>query len=366
MFYFNPHLRNNNVLNRPVFIAVISILTIVWSMSALSANFGPRATPVVVSVASEQFLAPTIKVPGTIVSSQQSELPAEVGGRLTWVAQVGTTLKVGDVVARLDHTLYELRAAENKANLTRELVRLDYLDKEVVRLKALIKGDFSSKNTLDKMQLDRDVARSEVAVARAKIKIDEETLRRYQVYAPFPGVVIEREKREGEWVQSGETVVTFSNPDNLEIDARVSDKSIGFLKLGEALNVYRNGNRVRGLITAIVRIGDVQSHLFDIKINVTNQHWLAGQAVRVEVPTGQARKTLAVLRDALVLRRSGTSVFRVNEENKSEKISVTTSVGSGEFIGIEGNVQAGDKIVVRGGERLRPGQLVRIIPGKSL
>lgn len=337
-----------------------------YSLAVHSApKHGPRATPVVVSVASEQFLAPTIQVPGTIVSSQQSALPAEVTGRLIWVADVGTKMKAGDVVARLDHKLYQLKVAENKASLEREIVRLRYLDKEVERLEELIKGDFTSKNIVDKMRLDRDVARSEVAVAKAKIKIDEETLRHYKVYAPFNGVVIDRVKREGEWVSSGDTVLTLSNPASLEIDARVSDKSIIYLSEGDLLTIYRKKEKTKGKIKSIVRIGDAQSHLFDIIIDVPEKNWFAGQVVRVEVPIGEAKLQLAVPRDALVLRRSGASVFRINEESKAEKLVVSTGAASGDFIGISGGIQAGDQVVIRGGERLRPGQTVKIIPGNA-
>lgn len=368
MFFTNANQFGSQTSKRRAFIALLSLLSVVWSFSVLSAGkkgHGARATPVVVSEAAEQFLAPTIKVPGTVLSRQQSELPAEVEGRLTWVADVGTKLKVGEVVARLDDTLYKLKAAENKATLQREMVQLKYLEKEVVRLEALIKGDFSSKNTLDKMFLDRDVARSEVVVAKAKIKLDEATLRRYKVYAPFNGIVVERTKREGEWISGGDTVITISNPDNLEIDTRVSDKSINYLNRGDTLNIYRKGKKITGTVRAIVRIGDVQSHLFDIKIDMPNQGWLAGQVVKVEVPIGQARKVMAVPRDALVLRQNGSSIFRISVENKAEKVSITTNIASGELIGVEGNIKTGDKIVIRGGERLRPGQTVKILPGKS-
>lgn len=322
-----------------------------------------RATPVVVSEAKEIFLAPTILVPGTIVAQQQSELPAEVEGRLTWVADVGAHLKKGDPVARLDDTLYRLRAGENKATLNREKVRLEYLDKEVVRLEELTKSDFSSKNALDKVILDRDVARSEVVVAEAKVKVDEETLARYVVRAPFDGVVVDRLRREGEWINGGDTVVTLSNPDQLEVDSRVNEKSIKFIRPGDKLMVQQGNEKVMGVVRAIVPVGDAQSHLFDIRIDITHVSAMAGQVVRVQVPLGEAKKVLSIPRDALVLRRDGTSIFRVSAENKAEKLSISTGIASGDFIEVIGPLNAGDKIVVRGSERLRPGQDVNIIPG---
>jgi len=322
-----------------------------------------RLTPVVISEATEQFLSPSIEIPGTVISRQESELPAEVAGRLIWVADVGTKLQWGEPVARLDDTLYRLKAAENNANVQREKARLRYLEKEVVRLEELIKGDFSTKDVLDKMQLDRDVAFSELVVAKAKTKVDEETLKRYVVRAPFDGVVVTRAKREGEWINSGDTVLTLSNPKRLEIEARVNEKSVRFLKVGDKLTVYRGPEKLIGVVRTVVGIADEKSHLYDVRIDVFDKSWMAGQVVRVQVPTGKARKVLAVPRDALVMRRSGTSLFRLNDSNAAEKVNISTGIASGDFIQVEGNLAPGDRVVIRGGERLRPGQEVKVIPG---
>jgi len=325
-------------------------------------KWGNRASPVVITLAKEEFLAPTIQVPGTIVSRQQSELPAEVSGKLEWVADVGAKLKWGDAVARLDDTLFRLRASENKATLTREKSRLKYLNKELKRLETLIKGDFSSKDALDKVLLDRDIARSEINVAKARVKVDEETLKRYSIRAPFDGIVLERSKKEGEWIGSGETVVMFSNPNKLEIVARVSEKSIVHLSPGYGVRVLADGRSTLGRIRAIVNVGDNDSHLYEVRIDLVRDrnNWMAGKTVRVDVPIGKARKVLSVPRDALVLRRSGVSLYRINAENKSEKISIKTGITGGDRIEIIGDVSPGDQIVTRGNERLRAGQTVKV------
>ncbi len=324
-------------------------------------KWGPRATPVVVTQAVEQLLAPTIQVPGMIVSRQQSELPSEVSGKILWVADVGTHLKWGEPVAKLDDTLFLLRAGENKATLLRERARLKYLNKEYKRLEELIKGDFSSKDALDKVELDREIARSEVSVAIARVKVDEETLQRYLVRTPFEGVVINRNKSEGEWVSEGATLVTFANPDQLEIEARVSEKSILHLKHGNKVRVIADGRSSVGSVRGIVRVGDAQSHLFEIRVDLSAGNWVAGKTVRIDVPIGKPRNVLSVTRDALVLRRNGVSLYRVNNENISEKIEVITGITGDNYIEIIGDINPGDNIVVRGNERLRAGQTVKII-----
>lgn len=343
---------------------VATLLLFLFSpLSFAQKEKGPRAVPVVVSPVVERLLAPTILVPGTIVSRQEAQLPAEVAGKLVWVAEVGTEVKWGEPVARLDDTLYRLKAKENLANLEREQSRLVFLQKELKRLKALMQSSHASENQYEQRIMERDVAASEVALMRAKVKLDEETLSRYLVRAPFNGVVTARSRREGEWIGSGESVVTFSNPKNLEIVARVSDKSVVNLSKGQRLVIHRGEEQRLGKVKALVPVGEKQSLLFDVRIEVDEKSWLAGQTVRVSVPVGTPRLVLAVPRDALVMRRSGISVFRVNKEQKAEKVEVSTGIASGDLIEVSGNIKTDDRIVVRGSERLRPGQDVSTIEG---
>jgi multidrug efflux pump subunit AcrA (membrane-fusion protein) len=73
------------------------------------------------------------------------------------------------------------------------------------------------------------------------------------------------------------------------------------------------------------------------------------------------RKVLAVPRDALVLRRAGTAVYRISDDQSAQRIEVTTGIASGNLIEVQGDLSRGDQVVVRGGERLRPGQKVSIL-----
>ena len=62
----------------------------------------------------------------------------------------------------------------------------------------------------------------------------------------------------------------------------------------------------------------------------------------------------------LVLRRDGTTVYRIDAEGLAQRVGVTTGIAVGELIEVDG-IASGDRVVIRGGERLRPGQNVTII-----
>jgi len=336
------------------------------SASALSAEEQKRqrpAAPVELGQVKQLQISPTVMVSGTVWSQQEAAVPAEVDGRLVWVAEVGTQIRWGDPVAKLDDTMFRLRVAENRAALKRDTARLNYLDNELKRIHQLSKQEFAAKSQLDKMQLDRDVVASELSVSRAKLAVDEEQLKRFTVRAPFAGVVINRSKREGEWVTSGNTVVNFSNPSSLEVRAHVPVESVGFIKVGQRVDVQQGNQRSTGVVRTLVPLGDQQSLLFDVAVAVEGAQWRGGQTVRLSVPVGDARQEIVIPRDALILRRTGNYVYRVGEDKTAERVDVETGIASGDLIAVKGQLKAGDKIVLRGGERLRPGQTVNVIAG---
>jgi hypothetical protein len=79
------------------------------------------------------------------------------------------------------------------------------------------------------------------------------------------------------------------------------------------------------------------------------------------VPMAVPRRVVAVHRDALVIRREQMMVYRVDAEDNAELLSVTTGIADGNLIEIHGEIEAGDRIIVRGNERLQPGQPVHIL-----
>ncbi|HEY6545880.1 MAG TPA: hypothetical protein VIZ64_13355, partial [Dokdonella sp.] len=77
------------------------------------------------------------------------------------------------------------------------------------------------------------------------------------------------------------------------------------------------------------------------------------------LPEQEPTRSLAVPRDALVTRSEGSHVVRVGADGASERVIVRTGASDANLVAIEGPLQAGDQVVVRGAERLTDGQKVR-------
>jgi RND family efflux transporter MFP subunit len=186
-------------------------------------------------------------------------------------------------------------------------------------------------------------------------------LARTRIVAPFPGIVTERILSTGEHVTAGDPVVRLVQPDDLEVVARAPLASIDYIAEGTELVVIGDRYRGAGPVRTLVPFRDGRSHLFEVRVALAPTPWRVGESVRLVVPSAEPIEVLAVPRDALVLRREGTSVFRILDDDTAERVSVTTGLGSGGLIQITGGIAAGDRVVIRGAERLRPGQKVSIL-----
>ncbi len=350
----------------PNFIVIFLSVLISSNSLLVSAAPGPqrRAAPVVVAEAKSTELAPVTWVAGTVISRDDAKLATEVEGRLKKVLVVGTRVKAGQVVARIDNTFVDLRIEELKSAVEREKARLVFLREEVKRLKRLQQQNNAAKTLLEQTQADREIARNDLEIARTRLRQAKEEKWRHEIRAPFDGVIAERYVQGGERVDKGDAVIRLIDPATMEVQARVPLKSINFIAEHSKINLQGNQQKpvvVEGNVRTIVPVGDERSRLMDLRINFKGVNWRIGQPVRVALPTDAPKQVLAIPRDALVLRRSGTSVYRVNGDNKAENIPVQVGIASGDLIEVTGKLDPGDIVVIRGSERLRPGQDVSII-----
>jgi len=275
------------------------------------------------------------------------------------VADVGTRVEAGEVVARIEDTTLKLRVSELEAEIDRGVARLNFLDAELERVERLAETNLAAISQIDQTRSERDVARSDLAVTRSRLAQLEDQIERTRVRAPFPAVVVERVARAGERVGVGARIARLVDPERLEVVARAPLRYYRYLAPGDTLPVEVDGEMLQAPLRTIVSVGNEDLHVFELRLDI-DAALPVGQTVRVTIPTSELRQVLAVPRDALVLRGSGTAVFVVDAGGTARRASVATGIGQGDWIEVAGPVQPGDRVVVRGNERLRDGQTVEI------
>ncbi|MEL7449360.1 MAG: efflux RND transporter periplasmic adaptor subunit [Pseudomonadota bacterium] len=309
-------------------------------------------------------LAPTVDVPGTILSRDDARLSAEVDGRLDMIAEVGTRAEKGDVLATIVNDVLTEQQDEFGGLVQREISLIAFLDNEVERLRKLARANNAARSQLEQTESDLAVARDNLRIARSRLQQTQVRIDALSLVAPFPGVVTERLRNPGERIGVNEAMLRLVNPARLEVVARAPLASVALLTEGSEVIVRSQRGSGAATVRTVVPFGDARTHMYELRATLTDpDSWFVGESVRAGIPTAAATEVLAVPRDALVLRREGAAVFRINAEDIAERVPVTVGTAQGDLIAVTGNLNAGERVVVRGAELLRDGANVAVQSG---
>ena len=313
------------------------------------------------AVVKEETASSVVKLPGTVISTRDAQIAAEISGRLTWVAQVGDYLEEGEVLARIDDHLLQLKMRNDQAEIARLEADIQYNRRQIQRLQKLALQNNMARAELDEVESRLEMLLQEQRIAEVELDRTRYDLQRAQVKAPFAGVVASRELYTGEYTTPGDPLVRLVDTRQVEITVNAPLKVARFNQPGSQVEVEAEGQTAISAIRGMVPVGDARSRMMELRLSVEPGQWMIGEAVNVSLPDTAATSALSIPRDALVLRDRDVFVYRVSEENTAVKVPVKTLAGRGAHIAVTGDLAAGDAVVVRGGERLREGQALKVV-----
>jgi len=323
------------------------------------------APPAVVEVgqAASARLAPARWVPGSVVSRDDAKIASAEAGRLDYVAEVGTRVKAGERIAKLDDQALRLRREEIQSDVRRAEAQRTLADTQLQRLEKLATSNAIAKTQIDEARATLETNAQALAHARAQLHQVEYDIQQADVKAPFAGIVTERFAQRGEYLQVGAAIVHFVDTDHIEARVQAPLAMADKIRAGMEVKVKSSGTESSAKVRAVVPVGDEHARQFELRVGLDPALALVGSAVEVSLPEDAGNESLTVPRDALVQRANQTYVMRVSSQNTAEQVPVSASGASGDKIEVHGALNAGDRLVVRGAERLSPGQSVKIANG---
>lgn len=324
---------------------------------------GPPPAPVRIAEAVMTELAPHAGAPGSVVSMSDSQIAAATPGPVIWTAEVGDEVAKGDVIARIDPADAAAMRDEARADIARLSARADQAAKLVERYEGLGEDGGESEAAIDALRADRDAALGELARARVALRRAQTAFERTEVRAPFAGRIVARQIEVGEYVNPGAPIARLVNTEDLEVAARAADVLLSSIEPGDVIAVKNGDQTVDAAVRAVVPVGDETNRTLEVRLNLPETDWRVGAAVEVRLPRTAKRRVVAVHRDALILRADRVSVFVVGPDDVAKQVDVELGAADGDLIEAIGDIKAGDRIVIRGGERLRDGQKVLVQGG---
>ena len=220
-------------------------------------------------------------------------------------------------------------------------------------------------------------ARARVLRQDAIVHNLEARIRKHTIVAPFDGYVVARSAELGEWIRQGDLAADVVALDRVDVLVNVLETHVSHIQTGTEVRVdipALSDQLITGTVAFVVPQADVRARTFPVKVRIENTISpngpliKAGMLARVALPTGAKHQALLVAKDALVLGGASPIVYVVDGQSDGEAkggkvrpVPVKIGVPDGRLIEVTGPLTAGEMVVVRGNERLRPGQDVSII-----
>lgn len=322
---------------------------------AKSGAFAPPPTAVTTTVAEKSQWQPTLETIGTVVAINGVTISTDLAGIVSKIAfDSGSHVKAGDL-------LVQLNTDQEQAQLAQAEAQRDWTQITLTRNEGLL-----AKKTVS--QSDFDSATAQFHQAQATVDQNKAIIARKTLRAPFAGIVGIRQINLGQYLNTGDPVVTLQSFDPIYVNFSLPQQNLGQVTTGQVVEITLDayGDKVfTGKITAINSLVDQNSRNVQIQATLPNSDTLLrpGMYAKVKVVLPDTQEVIAIPSSSIHYAPYGDSVFIVSDlkspDGKTYKgvkeQFVRLGQSKGDLTAIVSGLKPGDEVVTSGVFRLRSG-----------
>jgi RND family efflux transporter MFP subunit len=296
-------------------------------------------------------LSVVVSASGSIEARRMAQIGPEVAGRIVHVAvDVGDEVEAGDLLFEIDPVPYELALAEARAGLSLARAQSKNAAADAERLRKLAAERAASRQDVDQVKTQAEVAHARVAQADARLARAERDLASTTVRAPWAGSVVERRAHEGTLAGDG-PIVVLQESGALEAVLTIPEASPVTVRIGDPVSLRVDGLRAP-IETRVDRVSDrvdPQTRTYEVRAPVEAAAQLkAGSFARARLQPSASGELPTFERSALLMRDGRSFVFRVSETPdglSAERVAVRVGASTADRVQILSGVEAGDELV---------------------
>jgi len=279
---------------------------------------------------------------------------------------VGTQVKKGQLIARLDAADVNLNAAAAMADVRSAEASHALAVAELERQRQLFTKKFISASALDIREAELKTSAARLAQVKAQANVSGNQTRYASLLADRDGVVTMIRAEPGQVVEVGEAVVQIANLKETEVLVAVPESRMAEVKPGTPVTIkmWANPNKAyAGRVREIAPAADSATRAFNVRVSVTDADDLVklGMTAGVKFKQQQAQQSqqLLIPLAALTERNGKKLVWVIDAESKAQPREVSAGEFSEQGVMITGGLQAGEKIAIAGVHTLVKGQHVK-------
>lgn len=337
---------------------------------------GDRAIVVkTVAVALRDFPR-VIDLPGTLEAAQQVEIVAQAGGTvLRQHVQEGDQVQAGEPLFTLDARPAEARLAQSQAALTGARAEAAEAARKLERLAPLMQSGYISQQEFDDAQVALESAHARADTASAELTSARLEVQYAQIRSPIAGHVGRIAIRPGSLVQAGgEPLTTVVSAGALDVRSGLAEadwpKLIAARAAGKVIAEVRPDSLVAAALQADAVRGElvfVDSRLnpatgmvpLKVRLDEASGEMMPGQGVRLRLLLGSLSDVKVLPEAALQHGQDGSYVYVVRDGRAVVQPVRAPHHLDGQLV-VEGDLQAGEAVLIEIPRRLKAGGKVRL------
>jgi membrane fusion protein (multidrug efflux system) len=318
---------------------------------------GSFAVQVVAVEAKRQAVNETLSLVGSITANEMVEIKAETDGIVQEINfKEGERVDKGRLLVKLDETKLAAALAEAEANLKLSLANYD-------RAKQLFQDKLISQQEFDQ-------AASTHAVNEASVELKRRQLKDARVNAPFAGIVGARQISPGQVIARTTILTWLVDLDTVKVEVNVPERFLRQIAIGQPLEfsvAAYPGEKFRGAVYFISPqiFEATRTALVKARIPNAEAKLRGGMFASMELSLQIRDSAIVIPEPALMSNGDNFSVFVVDKDSHAQIRPIEVGIRLAGKAEIVKGLSAGEKVVVEGVQKLRPGGAVKLAPPEA-
>jgi membrane fusion protein, multidrug efflux system len=324
----------------------------------------PPPRPALVTIVGKSATNNAMVLVGEVKSRYESNQGFRIKGKIIErKVEIGSFVKKGQVIARLDASDTNLSAAAASADVRAAEANQALARSDVERQRLLVDKKFISQSSLDKYEAQLKTADARVNQAKAQAAVSGNQSRYTALVADRDGVVTQIRAEPGQVVDAGEVITQVVDTKQIEVLVAVPESRMAGLKVGDKVTIKLWADREKTYIGKVREIAPAASsttRAFDVRVSITD----ADEAVKLGMTAGvrlaQAEADEIIIPSSALTQINGKSSVWIIDKNG---IASPREVAAGQYtengVMITSGLNVGELVAIAGVHTLIKGQKVR-------